>query len=85
MYFICTEYVGDWPTNRGSCLEFYRTCTQRLKEQENGDDSGQDGDGGDSNDDNNDNDNENDNDNDSDSNSTTESPEDEEPLEGRKI
>lgn len=80
MYFICTEYVGSWPNNKGSCLEFYRTCSSRLKEQE----AGQDSDRDDDNDNNDGDDNDDDNDNDSDSNTTTDSPEDDEPLEGRK-
>jgi hypothetical protein len=30
VFFICTDYVGEWPSNKASCLDYYRKCANII-------------------------------------------------------
>ncbi len=34
IFFICTDYVGQWPSNQQSCIEYYRRCADLIKTDE---------------------------------------------------
>ena len=31
LFFICTDRIGTWPSNKPSCLNYFRACENHLK------------------------------------------------------
>ena len=40
VFFICTDYVGTWPSNANTCYKYYQSCTDYLYREEDDDSPG---------------------------------------------
>lgn len=35
IYFICTDHIGDWPTNKQACVNYFKICEDLVYENQN--------------------------------------------------